>query len=318
MASGGAQKGAARPGSAGNIYRHGWVPVAGTGAEDKRSKAKQQANPAAPPNPDTGAVPSSAARRQADVQVTASQNQGIVEIVPPKKQAAPEVTSSSRSPASSRLAGGTSKLAQVQVTKEHRAAARKMSDFKNLTPEQRERALDTVARNLALLPPGALDGWKITTADTGAGSRGGSNASKKLVTINPAEISDERTNKEQNNGFKVQTADSVGGVEYTITHELGHAIDAYGNFYRQKAVAADRGFPEDLWRAPEVGRRADGSRGYVDVTPPEAHNVSRYAATNNQEFRAESWVAYSLGGPDTPGAYYGEILAEAVRRRMTN
>jgi hypothetical protein len=317
MTSGGAQKGAARPGSAGYTYRHGWVPVAGSGAVDKRSKAKQEAKPSAPPNPEVQPKPTRA-QRAADVQVTAAQNRGTVDIAPPAaKKAAPEVSTSSRSPASSRLAGGTSKLGQVSVTAEHRAAARKMSDFRNLNPEQRERALDTVARNLALLPPGALDGWKITTGDTGQGSRGGSNAMKKTVTINPAEIDDARTNKEQGNGFKVLTADSIGGIEYTITHEMGHAIDAYGNFSRQKAIATERGFPEDMWRAPEIGRRADGTRGYVDTTPPEAANVSRYAARNNQEFRAESWVAYSLGGPDTPGSYFGEILAEAVRRRMT-
>lgn len=41
----------ARPGSAGYTYRHGWIPVAGSGAVDKRSKAKQKSHPSAPANP---------------------------------------------------------------------------------------------------------------------------------------------------------------------------------------------------------------------------------------------------------------------------
>lgn len=40
-----------RPGSAGFKYRHGWIPVAGSGAVDKRSKSKQERTPSAPPNP---------------------------------------------------------------------------------------------------------------------------------------------------------------------------------------------------------------------------------------------------------------------------
>jgi hypothetical protein len=60
---GGAQKGAARPGSAGYIYRHGWIPVAGSGAVDKRSKAKQKAKPSAPPSPQRGTAENPIKRR---------------------------------------------------------------------------------------------------------------------------------------------------------------------------------------------------------------------------------------------------------------
>lgn len=43
--------GRGRPGSAGFKYRHGWIPVAGSGAVDKRSKSAQKKTPSAPPNP---------------------------------------------------------------------------------------------------------------------------------------------------------------------------------------------------------------------------------------------------------------------------
>lgn len=59
----------ARPGSAGYIYRHGWIPVAGTGAVDKRSKAKQLANPSAPPNPEHADKASPPRKNSAEVDV---------------------------------------------------------------------------------------------------------------------------------------------------------------------------------------------------------------------------------------------------------
>lgn len=57
--------GSGRPGSAGYIYRHGWIPVAGSGAVDKRSKAKQKAVPSAPPNPQLG-TPARPVQRRAE------------------------------------------------------------------------------------------------------------------------------------------------------------------------------------------------------------------------------------------------------------
>lgn len=61
----------ARPGSAGYVYRHGWVPVAGTGAVDKRGAAKQLAKPAARPNPDHAeATQKAIEKHMAEVEVT--------------------------------------------------------------------------------------------------------------------------------------------------------------------------------------------------------------------------------------------------------
>lgn len=59
-----AGNGHGRPGSAGFKYRHGWIPVAGSGAVDKRSKKAQRKTPSAPPNP--AATPSHPTASPAD------------------------------------------------------------------------------------------------------------------------------------------------------------------------------------------------------------------------------------------------------------
>ena len=254
------------------------------------------------------------AERAAEVSVTASQRNGVVEIKAPKPEPVPEVVSSSKSPAASRLAGGETRLGQTPVTQEHRKEAARIADLKGLSQEDQERALDTIARNIAMLPPGTLRGWKIKMADTGT-KKGHAVSRTKTIEINPNELKDSWVESKQRDGYLTQTPSGVGAIEYTITHEIGHVVDHAADFEVQKRVAVQQGYTEDQWRDRRIGVNERGNRAYVDKPPAIAQYISRYAQTNNAEYRAEGWVQHALGWASVQqDRSVGEVMKEAVRQ----
>lgn len=128
MPAGGAPKGAARPGSAGYVYRHGWVPVAGTGAVDKRSKAKRQATPAAPPNPKAAA----AVGNDLPEGMTVITNQGKQSGPPPQAPAPEGMTVISQH---------TRSVEEVRAMFPRRAAGTSINDGWKVTDRNQRRAI---------------------------------------------------------------------------------------------------------------------------------------------------------------------------------
>lgn len=305
--AGGAHKGAARPGSAGWVYRHGWVPVAGTGAVDKRSKAKQKSRPSAPANPNNEptvkrtespdlpdaapAAEKSAARRTADrmSEVEVTTQHGTVR--------------------------GTSRAARAQVTKTHRKQADAMlSGLENLPDEAtRDRMRDAVARHLALLPDRALGQYQIrVTADGELPDNigGRTDLLNWVIAINPRSVTDPKQDQALRRvgddvGHLVRTADQVGFLEYTVAHEIGHALD-FGSIDSARADAGKRwGAAHDLTNGSDPS-----------IVPFDAHRLSLYASTNTYEYRAECYASWSLGTDGALGSDVAEAMMDARQQTI--